>query len=436
MTTALTFIAALTLSPFAHDAMVSWNTGGLTPIAGLAQQLRTPAVTIARRTPSPTPMGSSLMWSEEDAAEIAALYEPLLDCPDDAPCPVPPITSFFASDWTSVKAIYVGLNFEGLNQYIIDDPLDPLCHVKATMQTVRSVFLRDFGALIRVQHVHFEDAFTANGIWINDHARVDRLWDEQIRPFLTHEIHGVMRLVPYPGGHAWPTTCMVDNFYPNTNSIANYWFNADPRTQVTVDITQNGKDRTAMLSTVMHEMGHQFLHLPHFFCTGPSWSGQPYVESCGGGPAPRCFEGSSLYPDLGFHSILGCRGHYSPYAPAPRTRPWPIQRFGLPFSEQIAYGREQLLRLPCLETVGTLPLIEMQLMIDKDGDGVPDPIDVCPNTPDREQIDTDGDGIGDACEGGCAIVPGNHHSAWWLCIPAILLCGRRKVRETLMALFR
>ncbi len=36
---------------------------------------------------------------------------------------------------------------------------------------------------------------------------------------------------------------------------------------------------------------------------------------------------------------------------------------------------------------------------DKDGDGVPDAVDNCPDTPNPDQADSDGDGIGDACEG-------------------------------------
>lgn len=35
---------------------------------------------------------------------------------------------------------------------------------------------------------------------------------------------------------------------------------------------------------------------------------------------------------------------------------------------------------------------------DRDGDGVDDPADNCPETPNPDQIDTDGDGIGDACD--------------------------------------
>lgn len=36
---------------------------------------------------------------------------------------------------------------------------------------------------------------------------------------------------------------------------------------------------------------------------------------------------------------------------------------------------------------------------DADGDGVPDQVDNCPDTPNPDQADTDGDGTGDACAG-------------------------------------
>ena len=43
---------------------------------------------------------------------------------------------------------------------------------------------------------------------------------------------------------------------------------------------------------------------------------------------------------------------------------------------------------------------------DRDGDGVPDDLDNCPDITNPDQIDTDGDGTGDACElGGCGAVP-------------------------------
>ena len=42
---------------------------------------------------------------------------------------------------------------------------------------------------------------------------------------------------------------------------------------------------------------------------------------------------------------------------------------------------------------------------DRDRDGVPDSLDLCPATPDADQKDTDGNGIGDACE--CSDQTGN-----------------------------
>ncbi|MDG4951355.1 thrombospondin type 3 repeat-containing protein [Weeksellaceae bacterium KMM 9724] len=46
----------------------------------------------------------------------------------------------------------------------------------------------------------------------------------------------------------------------------------------------------------------------------------------------------------------------------------------------------------CDGTDGTVP------PVDSDGDGIPDNVDNCPNTPNPDQADLDGDGIGDACD--------------------------------------
>jgi hypothetical protein len=43
---------------------------------------------------------------------------------------------------------------------------------------------------------------------------------------------------------------------------------------------------------------------------------------------------------------------------------------------------------------------------DRDGDGVPDAIDDCPDVRNPDQADADGDGVGDACEG-AAMAPGS-----------------------------
>src|SRR5262249_13300251 len=46
--------------------------------------------------------------------------------------------------------------------------------------------------------------------------------------------------------------------------------------------------------------------------------------------------------------------------------------------------------------VATDPIVSA--VADSDGDGIPDPIDDCPTTPNADQIDADGDGVGDACD--------------------------------------
>ena len=43
-------------------------------------------------------------------------------------------------------------------------------------------------------------------------------------------------------------------------------------------------------------------------------------------------------------------------------------------------------------------LLDLSRVADGDGDGIPDSLDVCPETHDLAQTDTDGDGVGDACD--------------------------------------
>lgn len=42
--------------------------------------------------------------------------------------------------------------------------------------------------------------------------------------------------------------------------------------------------------------------------------------------------------------------------------------------------------------------VNIATVIDTDGDGVPDALDICPAKPNADQLDTDGDGVGDACD--------------------------------------
>jgi|GEM_PF-2261006 len=43
-------------------------------------------------------------------------------------------------------------------------------------------------------------------------------------------------------------------------------------------------------------------------------------------------------------------------------------------------------------------LVSLSRSADSDGDGIPDPVDVCPGLPSLDQSDADGDGVGDACD--------------------------------------
>jgi hypothetical protein len=65
------------------------------------------------------------------------------------------------------------------------------------------------------------------------------------------------------------------------------------------------------------------------------------------------------------------------------------------FASITALGEDGFGEIHVVALDGTIRRLE--LLPDRDRDGHPDVVDVCPTVPDRHQTDTDGDGIGDAC---------------------------------------
>jgi hypothetical protein len=72
--------------------------------------------------------------------------------------------------------------------------------------------------------------------------------------------------------------------------------------------------------------------------------------------------------------------------------------------------------IPTLDS-GTVEAPDVVITLDADGDGIADPVDNCPSTPNANQADGDNDGVGDACDG-CPADPLNDVDNDGLCADA------------------
>lgn len=70
--------------------------------------------------------------------------------------------------------------------------------------------------------------------------------------------------------------------------------------------------------------------------------------------------------------------------------------------------------MPPFETRAAVDVATRQLVVDSDGDGVPDGTDNCPTDPNPDQRDTDGDGTGDACDESPGSTPGKATGGGWI----------------------
>jgi hypothetical protein len=131
------------------------------------------------------------------------------------------------------------------------------------------------------------------------------------------------------------------------------------------------------------------LALPATFGSTPSAAAQSRIAFC----APVTVPGGSvshwryIYLDAFF-----APGHLM--VEFPENSP-----YGLPADETVVQtGGVQSFDIPISPDVSLTVQIQWAGAPDSDGDGIPDDIDNCPDTPNPDQSDLDGDGIGDTCD--------------------------------------
>ena len=365
--------------------------------------------------------GSALLIDAmSEAANDPDEYDLISGCNGD--CPVPAAGSI--TDWTTPVRVRIGIQVENFQRYSSAPGSDriyvALNHLKASLQTLRAGFLRDFGLDMQVQHVHFrENEFTA---YDSAHdSETIAVWEQQLTMFRRPDM--IIRLRRYPGGHA----SLIPMHVAKANgqmvvSTAGYWFDLDHF----ADDPMN--QRSDVLATVAMELIHSIGHAQHTECYEVA-PGEP-IEKCMEG-AP-CWAGQSVCPADRLTSYMGyCNCRWDGTTPFP----YPDLVIGPRGGPMARVIRNNLLaELPWLDAPTTTIPSGIMTMADPDHDRFPTAFDNCPTVANNDQMDWDNDTGqagpawmrgGDACDA-CAITSGRHSAVWPLLFPLAILILRKR----------
>lgn len=386
-----------TSDPFAQDAQYS-NTESVEshPIHG--PWLRRP----------PTAPTTTYSYSQAGGGASTHVADQSWLCP--CPAPESPIT-----DWDTVYTMYLGLQVEGLGLYEWSDPTltkeqHVLLHLKSSLQTIRKVWLRDFGLDLKVAHVRFSNNESQPGdtSWASAYEQ----WDA-IEATIPYKMQGVMRLVGswYGGGTALGT-CTAEKMGRIVYPMWDFWHMApDP---FTGEIKY--PDRNAELSFLIHELGHLLLGLSHAQCYRLP-NGEP-IEKCNEG---NCWPEATECPTYANQSFMGYCWWCNQNAPL---------RIGPLHGPLANVARNHIQNLATCKPTHVFPTYTINTSyytFDFDQDEYPDVVDNCQFIPNNTQEDYDMDGHGDACDG-CQVSP-NHSLTLLQLLPIFLLLTARKSRK-------
>jgi len=389
-------LGALSPSPFADDATLSWeDADGVIdpdlngyPLESWLSMWQQPA------------LEATFAWHGE--GEAAADQEG--ECAGMAGGAEVAPAAGTVPNWTRVYRVRIGIQVEALDDWtwqtggaFTEVPL----HVRDAMQAVRVAAWR-VGLDIQVGHIHM-----MAGGWDDDTAaeRTASAWgthDKWLSGALTmHQpVAHVLRLSSLLNG-GWSTT--AGPCAPLNVSHSRFRWNL-------------GSSRYLALRLVAHELFHALFALAHTQCYRMPEDPSEPLEHCYEGvcwPHVESFPGHC--PSQEAYSVMGyCTSCTSLYEPVLRLGPTrgPLERRArLTLVAKADTG--------CLgESVAEWPIYASAA--DADGDEQWDAYDNCSTVPNADQRDSDMDGRGDACDGGCAVAPGSA-AAWPLLVPLLVL---------------